>query len=234
MITAIRYPCFSVNTRLGVASIQQTRKQGEDDGINGLYECRFPGSKESRYDRYWYSFLSLKQSSGTRGQAALSLWAGVVRTGHLRRRPWQRLSFWIRKEIRQRERYQVTCDPLVPPPPPSILSSLITATPTGTYDDDVPDDDRRTTPGAHTGSSRCRVEVRALSPLSLDWPFLITHAAPPSANDDRYEMRRECQEILPGLILGPLQAAKSLDILRGLGVTHVYVLRSPPFNSRSG
>ena len=39
-------------------------------------------------------------------------------------------------------------------------------------------------------------------------------------------MRRECQEILPGLILGPLQAAKSLDILLGLGVTHVYV---PPF-----
>ena len=41
-------------------------------------------------------------------------------------------------------------------------------------------------------------------------------------NNDRYEMRRECQEILPGLILGPLQASKSLDILRGLGVTHVY------------
>jgi len=67
----------------------------------------------------------------------------------------------------------------------------------------------------------------ARRPLSLDWPFLITRAAPPSANDDRYEMRRECQEILPGLILGPLQAAKSLDILRGLGVTHVYVPRSP-------
>jgi serine/threonine/tyrosine-interacting protein len=55
----------------------------------------------------------------------------------------------------------------------------------------------------------------------------------PSANDDRYEMRRECQEILPGLILGPLQAAKSLDILQRLGVTHVYVL-SLPLYSRSG
>ena len=71
-------------------------------------------------------------------------------------------------------------------------------------------------------------------PLSLDWPFLIAHAVPPSANDGRYEMRRECQEILPGLILGPLQAAKSLEILRTLGITHVYGLRSPPSNSRSG
>ena len=46
---------------------------------------------------------------------------------------------------------------------------------------------------------------------------------PLSTNDDRYEMRRECQEILPGLILGPLQAAKSLNVLQALGVTHVYV-----------
>ena len=109
---------------------------------------------------------------------------------------------------------------------PSHPVGLITATPTGTCDDDVPDDDRRTTPGAHTGPPRCRVEVRAPSPSS-DWPFLITRAASPSVNDDRYEMRRECQEILPGLILGPLQAAKSLEILRGLGVTHVCVPRSP-------
>jgi len=41
----------------------------------------------------------------------------------------------------------------------------------------------------------------------------------------KYEMRRECQEILPGLILGPLQAAKSLDILRGLGISHVVCIR---------
>jgi len=41
----------------------------------------------------------------------------------------------------------------------------------------------------------------------------------------KYEMRRECQEILPGLILGPLQAAKSLNILQGLGVTHVLCIR---------
>jgi hypothetical protein len=41
-------------------------------------------------------------------------------------------------------------------------------------------------------------------------------------------MRRECQEILPGLILGPLQVSKSLNLLQGLGVTHVYVPSTPP------
>lgn len=37
----------------------------------------------------------------------------------------------------------------------------------------------------------------------------------------RYEMRRECQEILPGLLLGPFQASKSLDTLQSHGVTHM-------------
>lgn len=37
----------------------------------------------------------------------------------------------------------------------------------------------------------------------------------------RYEMRRECQEILPGLLLGPFQASKSLETLKSLGVTHM-------------
>jgi serine/threonine/tyrosine-interacting protein len=39
----------------------------------------------------------------------------------------------------------------------------------------------------------------------------------------RYEMRRECQEILPGLLLGPFQASKSLDILQKLSITHMCV-----------
>ena len=38
-------------------------------------------------------------------------------------------------------------------------------------------------------------------------------------------MRRECQEILPGLLLGPFQASKSLDTLQSLGVTHMYATR---------
>ncbi|OAX41755.1 phosphatases II [Rhizopogon vinicolor AM-OR11-026] len=41
----------------------------------------------------------------------------------------------------------------------------------------------------------------------------------------RYEMRRECQEILPGLLLGPFQASKSLDVLQSLGVTHIVCIR---------
>jgi len=41
----------------------------------------------------------------------------------------------------------------------------------------------------------------------------------------KYEMRRECQEILPGLLLGPFAASKSLEILKQLGVTHIVCIR---------
>jgi len=37
----------------------------------------------------------------------------------------------------------------------------------------------------------------------------------------RYEMRRECQEILPGLLLGPFSASKSLETLNSLDITHM-------------
>ncbi|KAI0916982.1 hypothetical protein AcW1_007706 [Taiwanofungus camphoratus] len=40
-----------------------------------------------------------------------------------------------------------------------------------------------------------------------------------------YEMRRQCQEILPNLLLGPLQASKSLDTLQSLGVSHIVCIR---------
>lgn len=40
-----------------------------------------------------------------------------------------------------------------------------------------------------------------------------------------YEMRRQCQEILPGLLLGPLQASKDLSTLQSLGVTHIVCIR---------
>ena len=39
----------------------------------------------------------------------------------------------------------------------------------------------------------------------------------------RYEMRRECQEILPGLLLGPFVASKSLETLKEHGITHMCV-----------
>ncbi|EPT05182.1 phosphatases II [Fomitopsis schrenkii] len=40
-----------------------------------------------------------------------------------------------------------------------------------------------------------------------------------------YEMRRHCQEILPGLLLGPLQVSKSLQTLQQFGVTHIVCIR---------
>ncbi|KAF9025612.1 protein-tyrosine phosphatase-like protein [Rhodocollybia butyracea] len=41
----------------------------------------------------------------------------------------------------------------------------------------------------------------------------------------KYEMRRECQEILPGLLLGPFVASKSLETLTSLGITHIVCIR---------
>lgn len=37
----------------------------------------------------------------------------------------------------------------------------------------------------------------------------------------KYEMRRECQEILPSLYLGPFQVSKNLDILQSMSITHM-------------
>lgn len=41
----------------------------------------------------------------------------------------------------------------------------------------------------------------------------------------KYEMRRECQEIIPGLYLGPFQASKSIETLRQLGISHIVCIR---------
>lgn len=38
-------------------------------------------------------------------------------------------------------------------------------------------------------------------------------------------MRREAQQIIPGLLLGPFQASTNADKLRALGVTHMWVIR---------
>ncbi|GAA6009877.1 hypothetical protein JCM11491_000849 [Sporobolomyces phaffii] len=37
----------------------------------------------------------------------------------------------------------------------------------------------------------------------------------------RYEMRRDAQEIVPGLYVGPFQPSWKLDILQGLGISHI-------------
>ncbi|GAA5879258.1 hypothetical protein JCM16303_003141 [Sporobolomyces ruberrimus] len=37
----------------------------------------------------------------------------------------------------------------------------------------------------------------------------------------RYELRREAQEIVPGLYVGPFQPSWKLEVLQGLGITHI-------------
>lgn len=39
-------------------------------------------------------------------------------------------------------------------------------------------------------------------------------------------MRRDCQEIIPGLLLGPFVVSKQLDKLLQLGITHMYAIYS--------
>lgn len=41
-------------------------------------------------------------------------------------------------------------------------------------------------------------------------------------------MRHQCQEILPGLLLGPFQVSKNLTSLRELGISHMYASCLPP------
>lgn len=48
-----------------------------------------------------------------------------------------------------------------------------------------------------------------------------------------YEMRRDCQEIIPGLLLGPYLVSRDLDKLRKLGITHMYVFISRFFMSNA-
>ncbi|GAA5916420.1 hypothetical protein JCM6882_001556 [Rhodosporidiobolus microsporus] len=43
----------------------------------------------------------------------------------------------------------------------------------------------------------------------------------PNKHEWKYEMRREAQEILPGLYVGPFQPSWKLDVLQSLGITHI-------------
>lgn len=61
-------------------------------------------------------------------------------------------------------------------------------------------------------------------PGDVEWryvPHTFLRHGYECASFTRYEMRRECQEIIPGLLLGPFQASKSLEVLNSLGVTHM-------------
>ena len=65
-------------------------------------------------------------------------------------------------------------------------------------------------------------------PSEVEWRCVVLRSFLLHVNTGtrRYEMRRECQEIIPGLFLGPFQVSKSLDLLKQLGITHMYT-RSP-------
>ncbi|WWC61821.1 uncharacterized protein I303_104406 [Kwoniella dejecticola CBS 10117] len=44
-------------------------------------------------------------------------------------------------------------------------------------------------------------------------------------NEWRYEMRREAQQIIPGLYLGPFQSSTNLNKMKMMGITHVLCIR---------
>lgn len=64
-------------------------------------------------------------------------------------------------------------------------------------------------------------------PSDVEWRCVSAGTTAPSqimlaiADYCRYEMRRECQEIIPGLLLGPFLVSRSLERLKSLGVTHM-------------
>jgi hypothetical protein len=73
-------------------------------------------------------------------------------------------------------------------------------------------------------------ELRELiqGPGDVEWrcvsktPLLSHRSRTGWAVKHRYDMRHQCQEILPGLLLGPFQVSKNLASLQELGVSHMY------------
>lgn len=47
-----------------------------------------------------------------------------------------------------------------------------------------------------------------------------------SSSHNRYEMRRQCQEIMPSFFLGPSEVSKSLPLLQSLQITSIVILRA--------
>jgi hypothetical protein len=72
------------------------------------------------------------------------------------------------------------------------------------------------TPRADTGTRGCRVEVRQTAPVSS------SKSVADGLSKRRYDMRHQCQEILPGLLLGPFQVSKNLTSLKELSISHMY------------
>ncbi|ORX36740.1 phosphatases II [Kockovaella imperatae] len=52
-----------------------------------------------------------------------------------------------------------------------------------------------------------------------------TRLSTPEMAEWKYEMRREAQEVIPGLFLGPFQASVNIHRMNALGITHVLCIR---------
>ena len=65
-------------------------------------------------------------------------------------------------------------------------------------------------------------------PGDVEWRFVAKHGSPFHQLCSlffatiRYEMRRDCQEIIAGLLLGPYLVSRDLEKLRKLGISHMY------------
>jgi hypothetical protein len=71
-------------------------------------------------------------------------------------------------------------------------------------------------------------ELRDLiqGPGDVEWRYVLSLCFQTSRefalSKRRYDMRHQCQEILPGLLLGPFQVSKDLVSLKELGISHMY------------
>ncbi|KAL1931941.1 hypothetical protein VTP01DRAFT_8997 [Rhizomucor pusillus] len=59
---------------------------------------------------------------------------------------------------------------------------------------------------------------------NIDRDYFASETAKCTLDDWRYEMRREIQEMLPGLYLGPLTACRDTEYLNSFGITHIVCL----------
>ncbi|KAF9049547.1 phosphatases II [Hymenopellis radicata] len=69
------------------------------------------------------------------------------------------------------------------------------------------------------------MEIDSAVPVSEEQQRIKDLIQGPADIEWRYEMRRECQEILPNLWLGPFVVSKSAEAMHSLGITHIVCIR---------
>ncbi|KAF8914907.1 protein-tyrosine phosphatase-like protein [Mucidula mucida] len=69
------------------------------------------------------------------------------------------------------------------------------------------------------------MEIDSTQPVSEEQQRIKDLIQGPADIEWRYEMRRECQEILPNLWLGPFVVSKSAEAMHSLGITHIVCIR---------